>query len=95
VQEPFDAEAYLEATTFGVAGEFGRGSRHKYIAFQQGYVAFGSCTSHFVFCSRSRSRSRERECSYRARDRSWDRDGDREREREKDSLQGKYYRRHR
>jgi hypothetical protein len=35
VQEPFDAEAYLEATTFGVSDALSRGSRREYTAFSK------------------------------------------------------------
>lgn len=99
VDEPFDAEAYLEATTFGFAGRSDRGSRHEYITLHQ-RASFCLLYLTISFRSRSRSRSRSRDGSYnRSRDRSWDRDRDRNRERQraqdrgKDNHQDRYWRR--
>jgi hypothetical protein len=86
-QEPFDAEAYLEATTFGPAGGLARGEQHGYrlLTNESKRPCHGAlCQLTSCFCSRSRSRSREREGSYsRTRERSRDRDWDRNRARQR------------
>ncbi len=65
VDEPFDAEAYLEATTFGAVG----GNRRRFTTnfpFKPKNLVSSASFHEFFHRSTSRSRSRERD---RSRDR--------------------------